>query len=73
MNEAIKADLTRIRNRQLAKFLVHLENKQALTPYLEKDVKRMFRFVFEDLEDLFTRTNPMNELDKEKGNGKTRH
>ncbi len=42
-------ELERIRNRQLARLLSHLEKTQQLTPGLEVDIKRAYRFVFEDV------------------------
>lgn len=44
------SQIEKIRNRQLARFLAHLEKTGQLTPGLESDVKRSFRFVFEDIE-----------------------
>jgi len=41
--------LEKIRRRQLARFLVHLANKGVLNSDLERDVKRNYRFVFEDV------------------------
>ncbi len=41
--------ITRIYKRQLARFLSHLDKTGQLTPDLEKDVKRSFGFIFEDV------------------------
>ena len=54
--------IEKIRNRQLARLLTHLKKTGQLTPALESDMKRSFRFVFEDIEAAIG-------LDKEKGNG----
>lgn len=45
--------LEKIRNRQLARFITHLKKTGQLTPGLESDVKRAYRFIFEDVEALF--------------------
>ena len=45
----IDKGLEKIRRRQLARFLVHLANKGILNSDLERDVKRNYRFVFEDV------------------------
>jgi len=42
--------IEKIRTRQLARFLTHLEKTGQLTPGLESDVKRAYRFIFEDVE-----------------------
>ncbi len=39
----------RLKNRQLAKLLTHLERTGQLTVELEKDLKRAYRFAFEDV------------------------
>ena len=57
--------LQRIRNRQLARLLKHLEESGQLTPALESDMKRAYRFVFEDVEELLKK----NGQDKEQENG----
>lgn len=44
--------LERIRNRQLARLLAHLERTGQLTLELEKDMKRAYRFIFEDVAEL---------------------
>lgn len=44
------AQIQKIRTRQLARFLTHLEKTGQLTPGLESDVKRAYRFAFEDIE-----------------------
>ena len=41
--------LEKIRRRQLARFLVHLANKGVLNSDLERDVKRNYRYIFEDI------------------------
>lgn len=56
--------LTKIRNRQLARFLDHLKKTGQFTTALEKDVKRSFGFIFGDIESL------LQGQDKE-NNGKT--
>ena len=48
-------EIERLRNRQLARFLSHLEKTGQLTPALEKDVKRSFHFIFEDIANLVKR------------------
>jgi len=55
-------DLEKIRNRQLARFLAHLQKTGQLTVELEKDIKRAYRFVFEDVEEAVG-------TDKDKKNG----
>ena len=45
----IDKGLEKIRRRQLARFLVHLDSKGVLNSDLERDVKRNYRFVFEDV------------------------
>ena len=55
--------ITRLKNRQLAKLLTHLERTGQLTVELEKDLKRAYRFAFEDVETL------LKEHDKENNNG----
>lgn len=55
--------IEKIRNRQLARFLTHLKKTGQLTPGLESDVKRAYRFVFEDVETVIGQ-------DKEKKDGK---
>ena len=57
-------EIERLRNRQLARLLSHLEKTGQLTPELEKDMKRSFRFVFEDITNLFKRHDKENEDDK---------
>jgi glutamine synthetase adenylyltransferase len=52
--------IERLRNRQLARLLAHLEKTGQLTIELEKDLKRAYRFAFEDVKTL------IQELDKEK-------
>jgi len=42
----------KLKNRQLAKLLTHLERTGQLTVELEKDLKRAYRFAFEDVETL---------------------
>lgn len=54
----------KLKNRQLAKLLTHLERTGQLTVELEKDLKRAYRFAFEDVEIL------IQGLDQEKENGK---
>jgi len=57
--------LDKLKNRQLARLLTHLEKKGQLTLELEKDLKRAYRFAFEDVKKL------MSEHDKEKDDGST--
>ena len=56
-------EIERLRNRQLARLLSHLEKTGQLTPSLEKDMKRSFRYVFEDITNLFKRQDKENEDD----------
>lgn len=42
----------KLKNRQLAKLLTHLERTNQLTVELEKTLKRAYRFAFEDVEAL---------------------
>ena len=53
----------KLKNRQLAKLLTHLERTGQLTMELEKDLKRAYRFAFEDVETL------IQGLDKENMDG----
>jgi hypothetical protein len=55
----------RLKNRQLARLLTHLERTGQLTPSLEVDIKRAYRFAFEDVEEL------IRGLDREKRDDKT--
>jgi glutamine synthetase adenylyltransferase len=55
--------IEKLKNRQLARLLAHLKKTGQLTVELEKDLKRAYRYAFEDVEELIQR------LDKEKGNG----
>ena len=50
----------KLHKRQLARLLSHLEKTGQLTLELEKDLKRAYRFAFEDVETL------LQGLDKEK-------
>ena len=43
------SQIKKIKNRQLARLLIHLKKTGQLTPGLESDMKRSFRFVFEDV------------------------
>ena len=52
----------KLHNRQLARLLAHLDRTGQLTVELEKDLKRAYRFAFEDVETL------IQGLDKENGN-----
>jgi len=38
-----------IKNRQLARLLMHLEKSGQLTPSLSSDMKRAYRFFYEDI------------------------
>jgi hypothetical protein len=42
--------IRKIRNRQQARFLVHLQRRGALTPELESDIKRAYTFFEQDVE-----------------------
>ena len=48
--------LQQIHRRQVARFLDHLKRTGQFTPELEKDVKRAFGFVFEDVESAVSET-----------------
>ena len=52
--------IDKLRNRQLARFLSHLERTGQLTPGLEVDVKRAYRYVFNDIEELIQGLNEEN-------------
>jgi len=56
-------EIERLHKRQLARLLSHLEKTGQLTMELEKDLKRSFHYVFEDIENLIKRQG------KEKTNG----
>lgn len=56
--------IEKIRNRQLARFLDHLKRTGQFTPELEKDVKRSYRFIFEDIKTF------LQGQDEEKKDGK---
>jgi len=58
-------NVEKLKNRQLAKLLTHLERTGQLTVELEKDLKRAYRFAFEDVETL------IKGLDTESNNGDT--
>jgi len=58
--------ITALRNRQLARFLNHLRKTNQLTPGLEVDVCRAYRYVFDDLEEI------LKGQTKENQNGKTK-
>lgn len=53
--------VNKLKNRQLARLLTHLEQTGQLTVELEKTLKRSFRYTFEDVEVLVKRLG----LDKE--------
>ena len=53
----------KLKNRQLARLLTHLDRTGQLTVELEKDLKRAYRFAFDDVKKLIC------EHDKEKENG----
>jgi len=57
--------LEKLKNRQLARLLDHLKKTGQFTVSLEKDLKRAYRFAFEDVKILLHR------IDKEKKNGTT--
>jgi len=48
-------EVTRLHKRQLARLLSHLERTGQLTVELEKDLKRAYRYTFEDIENLLKR------------------
>jgi len=56
-------EIERLKNRQLAKLLTHLERTGQLTVELKQTLKRAYRFAFEDVEAL------MQELGKENKDG----
>ena len=45
----------KLRNRQLARLLAHLNRTGQLTVELEKDLKRAYRFMYEDVTTLIER------------------
>jgi len=53
----------KLKNRQLARLLSHLQKTGQLTLALEKDLKRAYRFAFEDVATL------LQGIDKEKKDG----
>ncbi len=53
----------KLKNRQLARLLSHLQKTGQLTLELEKDLKRAYRFAFEDVATL------LQGIDKEKKDG----
>ncbi len=57
-------EINRLHKRQLARLLTHLKKTGQLTFELEKDLKRSFGFVFEDVTNLFAR----HDKEKESGN-----
>ena len=46
--------IRKIRNRQQARFLTHLQRTGQLTPGLESDVKRAYSFFEQDIEEAIT-------------------
>jgi hypothetical protein len=60
-------EIDRLHNRQLARLLSHLEKTGQLTVELEKDLKRAYRFAFQDIESLLKRRD-METLDDKKQN-----
>ena len=54
----------KLKNRQLAKLLTHLERTGQLTIELEKDLKRAYRFAFEDVETLIQGLDTENNDEK---------
>ena len=56
-------NVEKLKNRQLARLLAHLKKTGQLTIELEKDIKRAYRFAFEDVQEL------IKGLDKENKNG----
>jgi hypothetical protein len=61
-NEQTQTRIEKITNRQLARFLNHLEKTGSLTPALESDVKRAYRFYRLEVESLM-RGNDKEEQD----------
>jgi len=57
----MESEVKRLHKRQLARLLSHLEKTGQLTPALEKDIKRGYGYVFEDIENLITRHDKENE------------
>ncbi len=51
MDPRTQAKLDKIHRRQVARFLDHLRDRGRLTLPLEKDIKRSFGFVFQDVAD----------------------
>ena len=63
--DKVFSQLEKIRNRQLARFLDHLKKTGQFTTELEKDIKRSYRFIFEDIEVVIGQ-------DKEKKDGESK-
>lgn len=59
----------KLKNRQLARLLSHLEKTGQLTVELEKTLKRSFRYTFEDVDALVKRLG----LDKENESDETQN
>ena len=57
-----------IHKRQVARLLGHLNNTGQLTIELEKDIKRSFGFVFQDVEEAIQHGNDKENPNEEKGN-----
>jgi hypothetical protein len=60
-NEQTQTRIEKITNRQLARFLNHLEKTGSLTPELEGDVKRAYRFFRIEMESLMRGNDKENE------------
>jgi hypothetical protein len=64
MDDKKQTRIEKITNRQLARFLNHLEKTGSLTPELEVDVKRAYRFYRLEMESLMRGNDKENEDDK---------
>lgn len=53
-------EIERLHKRQLARLLTHLKKTGQLTLALEKDIKRGYGYVFEDIENLLKRHDREN-------------
>jgi len=63
-NEQTQTRIEKITNRQLARFLNHLEKTGSLTPELESDVKRAYRFYRIEIESMMRGNDKENDDDK---------
>ncbi len=57
--------ITKIHKRQLARFLDHLKRTGQYTPELEKDIKRSFGYVFEDVRNATQGNDKENHYEQE--------